>query len=153
MRLAIFGFGLLLCGCAEMPSNTAAPLAGEATDGAQQAYFTGYPGHLFRAAAAVCVAPGQTVVQPSRNQVRCESLPDPEAAAALILQFNGTVEDLPTFVISFEGLETPQGYLVTADNYIRVPQRSGGAQQVRFPDRSVGNEVAALLEAAGGRPL
>jgi len=153
MRLAVLGLGFLLLGCAEIPSNTAATGTGEAVEGAQQAYFAQYPDHLCLAAAAVCNAPGQTVVKPNRNEVRCESLPDPESAAAIILRFNGTVESLPKFVISFSGLETAQGYLVTADNYIRVPQRSGGAQHVRFPDMSVGEEVAALLEAAGGRPL
>ncbi len=92
-------------------------------------------------------------MQPNANEVRCESLPDPESAAALILQFDGTVEALPKLVIAFLGRNTTQGYLVTADNYIRVPQRAGGAQQVRFIDGSVSTGLADLLSAAGGRPL
>lgn len=153
MRLAILSFGLVLSGCAEMPVSTAPVPAGLAPDGAQQAYFTDYPDNLFFAAAAVCDGPGQSVVRPSDNEVRCESLPDPESAAAIILQFDGTVEALPKFVISFSGQDTSDGYLVTADNYIRVPQRTGGAQQIRFPDLSVESEMSALLSAAGGRPL
>ncbi len=153
MRLAVLGLGFLLAGCAEMSPNPPAPLSGDGANGAKRAYFAEYPRHLFFAAAEVCAAPGQTVVKPSRNEVRCESLPDPESAAALILQFNGTVESLPTFVISFSGQKLQQGYLVTADNYIRVPQRSGAARQVRFPDMNIGAEMAELLEAAGGRPL
>ena len=136
-----------------MPVPTPPAAAGAAPIGAQQAYFTDYPDKLFIAAAAVCDGPGQSVVRPSANEVRCESLPDPESAAAIILQFNGTVEALPKFVISLSGQDTSQGYLVTGDNYIRVPQRSGGAQQVRFPDLSVATEMASLLSAAGGRPL
>lgn len=153
MRWTGLCVGLLLAGCTEIAPSGDAPAAGNATNGAQQAYFTGYPNSLFFAAAAVCDGPGQSVVKPTVNEVRCESLPDPESAAAIILQFNGTVEALPKFVISFAGRNTPQGYLVTADNYIRVPQRDGGAQQVRFPNTRITEELESLLRAAGGRPL
>ena len=153
MRWSIFGLALAAAACTEMPVTGGAPVVGNVPQGAQQAYFTDYPESLFFAAAAVCDGPGQSVVQPSVNEVRCESLPDPESAAAIILQFDGTVAALPKFVIAFEGQNTPQGYLVTADNYIRVPQRSGGAQQVRFPDPVVSREMSELLQAAGGRPV
>ena len=153
MRWAVLGIAFVVAGCAELPTSTAPSAAGAAPEGAQQAYFKGYPEGLFFAAAAVCGGPGQSLVQQSTNEVRCESLPDPESAAAIILQFNGTVEELPKFVISFSGLNTSEGYLVTADNYIRVPQRSGGAQQVRYPDPTVEAQMSALLRAAGGRPL
>ena len=153
MRWSVIGIALIVAGCTEMPVSTAPTALQAPPEGTQQAYFTDYPERLFAAAGAVCNGPGQSVVQPNANEVRCESLPDPESAAAIILQFNGTVEELPKFVISFSGQTTSQGYLVTADNYIRVPQRSGGAQQVRFPDLSVEKEMSALLSAAGGRPL
>jgi hypothetical protein len=144
---------MALAGCTEAVVSGVAATAGDAAEGAQQAYFPAYPSNLFVAAAAICDGPAQTVVQPSRNEVRCESFPDTESAAALILQFNGSVQALPKFIIAFTGRDTSLGYLVTADNYIRVPQRSGGAQQVRFPDLSVSNELRALLRAAGGQPL
>ena len=153
MRWAAIGIALGMAGCAHVPVSTPPPTLENAPEGAQQAYFADYPEKLFFAAAAICDGPGQSLVQPSANEVRCESLPDPESAAAIILQFNGTVEALPKFVISFSGQTTSQGYLVTADNYIRVPQRTGGAQQVRYPDLSVAKEMSALLSAAGGRPL
>ena len=157
MRAAILAIGvsltLGLSGCTDMPGIGAGPAPGSAPDGAQQAYFTGYPERLFVAAGLVCDEPSQSVVRPNANEVRCESLPNPESAAALILQYDGTVEDLPKFVISFKGLQTNEGYLVTADNYIRVPQRDGGAQLIRFPDPQVSRDMVRLLEAAGGRPL
>lgn len=153
MRAALIITGLLLAGCTEIPQSSGAPTAGQAPTGAQQAYFTGYPERLFAAAALTCDGPGQSVVQPNANEVRCESLPDPESAAAIILQFDGSIEDLPKFVISFAGRDSAQGYLVTADNYIRVPLRDGGVQQIRFPDPTVERDVKDLLEAAGGRPL
>lgn len=157
MRAAILavalGLGLGLSGCTTMPVSSVAPIAGNAPVGAQQAYFSDYPDRLFMAAGVVCDDPGQSVVRPSANEVRCESLPDPQTAAAIILQFDGTVENLPKFVISFAGRPTTQGYLVTADNYIRVPQRDGATQLIRFPDPEVSRDMARLLEAAGGRPL
>ncbi len=153
MRWTVLGIALVIAGCTEIPASTPPSAPGSAPEGAKQAYFTDYPDSLFFAAAAVCNGPGQSVVRPNANEVRCESLPDPESAAAIILQFNGTVEALPKFVISFSGQSTSEGYLVTADNYIRVPQRSGGAQQLRFPNLSIQEEMSALLSAAGGRPL
>lgn len=157
MRAVLLALALTVAGCTEMTTGSTVygvgPALGAAPSGAQQAYFTGYPERLFLAAAAVCNKPGQTVVRGGRDRVHCESLPDVESAAALILQFDGTVEDLPTFVISFAGRPTPEGYLVTADNYIRVPQRLGGAQQIRFPDPEISRDMAQILTAAGGRPL
>ena len=153
MRAWVLVFGLGIAGCTDDTTSGIGPAEGAAPAGSQQAYFPTYPERLFFAAAAVCDGPGQTVVKPSRNEVRCESLPDPESAAAIILQFNGSVENLPKFIISFAGRDTAQGYLVTADNYIRVPQRDGGTQQVRFEDEQVAEDLDNLLRSAGGRPL
>lgn len=153
MRALLFVLCLGLAGCTDLPTTGGAPAAGDAPAGAQQAYFTDYPNTLFTAAAVVCDEPGQMAVRPNANEVRCESLPDPEAAAALILQFDGTVEALPTFIIAFLGRETAEGYLVTADNYIRVPQRNGGVRQIRFNDPQTAQDLRELLRAAGGRPL
>ena len=104
-------------------------------------------------AEALCDGPRQNVVKPDRNQLRCESLSDPESTAAMILQFDGTVEDLPKLVIAFSERPTDEGYLMTIDNYIRVPGRDGGAQQVRFVDPRVTDNLAEFLKTAGGRPL
>lgn len=153
MRPAVICLIFGLSGCAELPTSGGAPMAGEAPSGAQQAYFTGYPEPLFFAAGAVCTEPGQNVVRPSRNEVRCESLLDPESTAAIILQFDGSIEDLPKLVWTFKGRDTAEGYLVTADNYLRVPQRNGEVQQVRFPSAETTQDARQLLQAAGGRPL
>jgi len=82
MRAAILAIGvsltLGLSGCTDMPGIGAGPAPGSAPDGAQQAYFTGYPERLFVAAGLVCDEPSQSVVRPNANEVRCESLPNPE---------------------------------------------------------------------------
>lgn len=153
MRIVVLSFGLAVAGCAPIPTSSPAPVAGVVSGSAQQAYFTGRPERLFTVAEVLCDGPGQSVVKPSANEVRCESLPDPESAAALILQYNGTVEALPKLVIAFTGGDTPQGYLVTVDNYINVPQRDGQTQQVRFADPEVSDSFTELLTSAGGRPL
>jgi len=153
MRIIVLSLGLTLAGCAPAPISSPVPTAGAAADGAQQAYFTGRPEQLFTVAEVLCDGPGQSVVKPNANEVRCESLPDPESAAALILQYDGSVEALPKLVIAFLGRDTAEGYLVTVDNYINVPHRNGGAQQVRFVDTEVSESLAELLVSAGGRPL
>ena len=153
MRALLFTVGLALAGCTEIPTSRGGPDAGDVLGSAAQAYFEGYPERLFSVAEDLCDGPGQSVVKPNRNQVRCESLPDPESAAAIILQYDGTVEDLPKLVISFSGRATELGYLMTVDNYIRVPGRDGGAQQIRFEDEEVTDSLNELLQTAGGRPL
>lgn len=149
MKAYILCTALVLAGCAQ----TTGPSAGAAPNGATQAFFPEYPSNLYAAAAIACDGPGQSPVRPNRNELRCESLPDPQTAAGIILEFDGTVEALPTFVISFTGRDVTDGYLVTADNYIRVPLRAGGTQQIRFPDPTIQREMALILEAAGGRAL
>lgn len=153
MRAMIFALGLALTGCGDSSISGGGPAVGDISGSAVQAYFTTYPERLFSVAAELCNEPGQTVVRAGRDEVRCESLPNPESAATIILQFDGSVEDLPALVISFAGRATDQGYLVTLDNYIRVPQRSGAVQLVRFGDDAVRADLADLLQSSGGRPL
>ncbi len=156
MRFTPYLICLALIGCTELGDTTAinaAPLAGAAPAGAQQAYFMGFPERFFETTARACNQPGQNAVTPRPDEVRCESLPDPESAAALILTYDGTVEDIPKYIISFQGRDTELGYLVTADTYIRIPQRAGGARNLRFTDAQVASDLSEILEAAGGRPL
>ena len=140
-------------GCAAPPTSGVQQPQPTRTAGSAQALFSSRPADLFEAAGAVCDAPGQNVVRPNTNEVRCESLPDPESAAVLILQFNGDVENLPKFVISFAGATTAEGFVVTAESYIRVPQRTGPAQQIRFPDPNLEAQLQSLLVQAGGQPI
>lgn len=141
---------LALTACTDTATGTtAAALRG----GAQQAYFAGYHERLFFAAAETCNEPGQTVVRPNRDEVRCESLPTPQAAAGLILEQNGTVEDLPRYVFAFRGAQSGSGYVVTADTHIRVPQRDGGVRRLRLRDPRLEAELREILMIAGGRPV
>lgn len=118
-----------------------------------RAVFDAYPEKLFDAATLACNGPGQNTVRPTRDSLRCESLPQPGDAAMLILQFEGTVEDLPRYVISFDGTDSGEGYVVAADSYIRVPAQSGGERLVKVGDSGSGGLLADVLRAAGGRPI
>lgn len=158
MKAAWIGLAFTLVGCADFPGTATAPQAGAAPVGAQQAYFAEFPAGLFAFLAANCEDPGDQLVVPdptpaSEFEMRCESLPSPEAAAAIILQFDGTVEELPKIITSLAGRPTTEGYLVTSDNYIRVPFRDGGVRRVTPNTARFKNDLRDLLEAAGGRPL
>lgn len=147
MRLIILTLLTELTGC------TAAPALSPPGGGAQSAFYENYPDNLLAAARAACSGPLQTA-QPQRSDgLICEPLPTPEAAAALILEHNGTVERLPSYIIGFHVFSAPAGTIVVVDNYIRVPQRDGRTVQVRLEDKAVTQSVRGLLAAAGGTLL
>lgn len=146
---------LALAGC--MPA--AAPTTQAGVDravaaGAPQAYYEAFPAQLFAAHAEICARPGEEVVRPSPTEIRCEMLLPVEMTGGLILEFDGTVEDLPRMIIGFVAQEASQGgWLVTSDNYIRVPQRSGGVREVRLPDPRMRETMRELFTLSGGRPI
>ncbi|SLN59836.1 hypothetical protein [Roseisalinus antarcticus] len=164
-RAGIAAFCIMLSGCSEtLPAGAAGPVPGpdprlapaaspEAGPESARAFFASYPELLLGAVAQSCVDPGQALVRPSEDEVRCESLPPVEAAAALILEFDGTVDNLPRFVTSIASRSADGGYVVTADNYIRVPLQAGGARIVRLPDPALNRVIRDVLERAGGRLL
>jgi len=162
MRLSALAPLFLLVGCGVLPRAEGPVPDGAITlldpaiaqdAGRQQAFFPTYPDLLLAAAVAACNSPGQRPVQPAPGQVRCESLPTPEAAASLILTYDGTIEALPLFIVAFATEPAAGGYVVTADNYISVPQRSGAIREVRLADTALDANMRTLLEAAGGEAL
>jgi hypothetical protein len=149
-----------LAGCApralsvaEIPPTVAAPSAGGLQPGQQQAFFAAYPQTLLTAARAACSSPGQTPNEPAPGTIRCETLPTPDIAAALILNYGGTVESLPLYIVSFVSQSQDGGYLVTADSYVIVPQTDGSLREVRIADQAVEAGMMDLLVAAGGQPF
>lgn len=144
----------ILAGLAALAACAQAPALLPFGPGAQSALFAEYPDPLLTAAFLACSAPGQSAWRPDADTIICETLPTPEAAAALILAHNGTVEALPSYIIGFQAAAAAAGgYVVTADNYIRVPQEGGGVVQVRLRDPLVEETMRDLLDAAGGEPI
>ena len=122
--------------------------------GAPQAFCPDFPEALFLAHEEVCSRPGETVVRPNDREIRCEMLLPPEMTGGLILQFGGTVEDLPKLVIAFVAQSARSGgWVVTSDNYVRVPQRDGGIREVRLPNSDLQASTEELFRRSGGRPL
>lgn len=127
--------------------------SGPPPTGAQQALFAEYPPNLFAEAAIACVQSGGDSRMQGNDDLICEFPPDPQMAAALILEFDGTVEDLPSLVTRIYGARATGGYLVTVDNYIDLPGRDGRTRQLRIPSDRLGTSMRAMLERAGGQPL
>jgi hypothetical protein len=129
-------------------ATASVPGAVEAT--ASRAFFPSFPDRLLTAAVQACNSPGQRPESPSANTVRCLSLPTPDVAAALILSYDGTIADLPLYVVSFDTIPSDGGYIVTADSYVTVPQTDGTIRTVRLMDPVVASEMMDLLTTAGG---
>ncbi len=162
MRAPILTGLFLLAACAQpipdpseviVVSDAPPTLPGELAVGQSQAFFAAYPDNLLQAAIAACSSPGQTPLQPDPDTVRCETLPSPDSAAALILTYDGTVTALPLYIVSFAARADGAGYLVTADNYVTVPQIDGSTREIRLIDQRVAAGMMDLLVSAGGRPV
>ncbi|MFQ6551989.1 hypothetical protein AAD018_006540 [Aestuariibius insulae] len=149
--LLVLPIVLILTACEPVDPRT--PFSVEGRPAAQMAYFAEYPEDLLDAAADACSRPGDRLAQRDRERIRCESFLPPEATAGLILEFDGTVDDLPILIFDFQTTRQGDGYVVLADNFVRVPQRSGPPKQVRLEDPRFNRILARILAGAGGRPI
>lgn len=137
---------------APLPPSDSARLPAPAPEG-PQAFFSEFPDRLLFAVEASCTAPGQQIVRAGAASLRCESLPPVEATAALILEYDGTVDDLPRLVTAVSSEPQDDGHLVSTDIYIRVPRRTGGVEVIRLGDDDLDRAIRAVLVRAGGRLL
>ena len=137
----------LLGACAEPTSTFSfAPSVG-------RAYFDSFPELLYEAASRACSSPADTIIRPSRNELRCEALPTPDAAAGLILAHNGVIEDLPRYVMSYVSEPSGDGYVTTVDFHVRIPQRDGSTKILRINDTGIDRRLDQLITVAGGQPV
>ena len=136
---------LALAGCA--------PARPQVSEDALQAFYPEYPALFVTNFAANCTDPQDRLSRIDADTFVCESLPDPETAAALILQFDGRVDALPTFVSVVETQEVANGYVVTADAFIRVPGRDGRVIQFRPLEAELRDRLTEAYRATGGAPL
>lgn len=147
IRALPFAFAALVSACG--PSTIYSE--GTATDDLdQQAFFSDFPASLFLAAGQACNGPGDRLVTEARGNIRCEVLPSPPDAAALILAYDGTIEDLPKYVIAFDTDIRDDGYVVRNQAYISVPQLNGGELRIKTPDRRRTRDIREIFAAAGG---
>ena len=80
-------------------------------------------------------------------------MPDQPAEAALIIGYDGTIEDLTPYVIAFDTEPSETGYIVRNEAYIRVPQLDGGEVRIKTPDRRRARDIRKIFTAAGGTIL
>jgi hypothetical protein len=140
MRLLFVPFVALLGACsAALPP----PSSGKAR-------YDAYPETLLAAFRSACTGRAQSFVRPSDGIAECREFLPPEATAAIILSFDGTAEDLPELVIRFETLADSEGYLVSNDVFLNVPQKSGDPLQVRQTDPRLTRAFDALYQRTGG---
>lgn len=117
------------------------------------ALFAERPAMFLDAAATACAAPGQTALRPDADTLRCESLPEPDAAAGLILAYDGDLGNLPRYVVRFSGAPVSGGYRLRAESFIDIPRRDGSHVEIRPDDPAVFDRFGDLLTRAGGRVL
>ncbi len=131
------------------------PINGEAdpVDGRTEARFTERPDHLFAALEETCTKPADTFVRKSPDQVQCRTFLPPKPTAAIILNYDGTIRDLPELVVQLSGQVDADSYVLENSYFLEVPQLRGPTLQVRQGDRRVERRMISLLRAAGGVPL
>lgn len=132
-------------------------LAGCATQDAVlstgRARFTEFPETLYSAFKASCEGPAQTFRRPERGFAECRELLPPEATAAVILGYDGTIDDLPELVIRFSTTKQSPDFIVENDIFLNVPQKNAKDVQVRMPDPRVSRTIDTLYRRAGGVPI
>ena len=116
------------------------------------ARFSEYPDDLIAAFKAACEGPAQSFDEPAPGLFECSEYLPPEPTAAIILNFDGTPEDLPVLVIRFRTTQEPESYLVENDVFLRIPQRDGKVLQVRSPDPELNRVLDQLYVLSGGVP-
>lgn len=144
------GFGVF--GCTEVIPPSAGDSAGR-----QSAFFASFPEPLFAGARASCQEPGDTLTMPSPQIVRCETLPPPDVAGALILRFNGDLNALPTLINTLSATPTQagnaRGFVVMADYFVAVPQKDGSRITIRLEDDRIQRSIRRAFTANGGQAI
>lgn len=108
---------------------------------------------MLQAAQAACAGPGETFARPRSGHLQCRILLEPETTAALILEFDGSVERLPELVLSLSVTRAGEGYLVTGCSYLSVPRKDGSIVRVVPADPTFATDYENLLMAAGGKSV
>lgn len=131
------------------------PINGEAdlVDGRTQARFTERPTHLFAALEETCTNPADTFLRKGPDLVQCRTFLPPEATAAIILNYDGTIKKLPELVVQLSGQADEESYVLENSYFVNVPQLSGSTVHIRQGDRRVERSMISLMRAAGGVPF
>lgn len=116
------------------------------------ARFSDYPSQLFAAFELACSSPAQTYRRHADDHVECREYLPPTETAAIILNYDGTPQDLPQLVFGFRTSRDTEGYLVRNEVYLNVPQKQGPALRVNQRDPRFDRMLADLYRRSGGVP-
>lgn len=142
-----------IAGCAIL-SGCTVPILPTVTDtpGKHQAFYDSFPALLFNAAEAACQSPADTFKRLGRGSIRCETLPSPSAAATLILQYDGDLENLPILVNQLTAVEQEDGLKVTVQYFFEVPQLDGGLRRIAMREPRIDETISNVIILSGGQP-
>lgn len=146
MRIFL-GLALVLAACTPQLVERTATSADDVPE--RRALFPGAPTTLNESFRAACNDPGDTYARPVQSVRQCRSLPTPDLAAYLLLEFDGALE-VPLIIIQTEERPSTDGVEVAFSYYAEVPQKSGALQRVYFRDRRLDEFIDLLLVASGG---
>lgn len=121
--------------------------------GSHRAQFSAYPQNLLSSFATDCSGPGDTYVQTGRASFECRELLPPQASAVLILNYDGSPQDLPEIVTRLKAAKNAAGYLVDANVFFRVTQKDGTALVVPIEGKDLNRDLSALYTRYGGVPV
>ncbi|UOA27529.1 hypothetical protein [Pseudosulfitobacter sp. DSM 107133] len=121
----------------------------------RRALFAQDPTGLHEAFRAACDSPGDILATPARGIVQCRTLPTPDFAAFLLLEYDGALKT-PTVVMQKQQRRTdagPQSTLVEFSYFAEVPQKSGTPRRIYYKDRQLDHLLDQMMRAAGGKTV
>lgn len=142
----------LLSGCMA-PDTATTPIPQDKTPFSVQATYDTLPKEFMASVIAFCLDKNETLSTVSDTTVRCERLAPPRLTAALILQYDGHVEDLPKFITDYTVEKADDSFLVSVKTFIDVPQRGKAPKHVIFDGPRARRPVEEFLKRTGGSLL
>ncbi len=121
-------------------------------DGSRSAQFSQYPKKLFDTFETSCTGPGETFEKVRTGVFECSELLPPDTTAYLILNYDGSPQNLPRSVMRLTSTKNTAGYQVDAQLYFKVPQKTGSTVEVPVESKVLDRAISALYQATGGSP-
>lgn len=121
----------------------------------RRAFFSEDPEVLHEAFRDACDSPGDTLATPSRGIVQCRTLPTPDFAAFLLLEYDGALKT-PTVVMQKQQRRTdagPDSSMIEFSYFAEVPQKSGNSRRIYYKDRQLDQLLDQMMRAAGGKSI
>lgn len=128
MRPTATGFAacalvLTLAGCSPVPPPPPPEPVARADLPQQRIFFTQRPEFVLNAMRDMCQSPDTELVRSDADGLECRFLIEPRITAALILAYDGTIDDLPRAVLQASIAPDSDGHVLTLTPYAQIPRR------------------------------